>query len=112
LIFGHGAPNIPNGELEILASDNSVLGTGGTDGAGNFISNGMGIPVTPLTGGQKIFAADLQHGVSGPQVIVLGSGQVPDLNVWGAGFLGLSLLVVTAVRLRRAARTATAQSQG
>jgi len=104
LVFGHGAPNIPIGQLEILlASDDSVLGTGGTDGAGNFINGSRtGIPVTALTAGETIFAADMQHGVNGPQVVVLG-GQVPDLNAWGAACLGLSLLILTTVRLRRAA---------
>jgi hypothetical protein len=106
MVFGHGAPNVPIGQLEILASDNSVLGTGGTDDAGNFIHDGgIGIPVTALTAGEKIFAVDMQHGVNGPQVIVLG-GQVPDLNRWGAAGLGLSLLILTALRLRRAAAKA------
>src|SRR5262249_53330162 len=92
--FGHGAPNIPNPQLEIWSAgangiaengggDDVRLGTGGTDAAGNF-DVALSRALVP---GDRIYPIDRQHQLVGP-VVVVASGQVPDLNVWGAGLLG------------------------
>lgn len=82
-----------------------VLGQGGTDAAGTFTDGANGIAVSPpLFGGEKVFAVDLQHNVAGRVVGVLSTGQIPDLNAWGATLLAAALLTAIAVRLRPASR--------
>jgi len=105
-VFGHGAPNIPEGSLEIckgtLGVCNEVLGTGGTDASGNFVQGGVtGIGISqPLAAGDEIFAVDLQHSITGPPVKVLPSAPIPDVNSWGAGVLAVVLLIALALRSR------------
>lgn len=79
--------------------DDVLIGTGGTDGAGNFNDGSNGISVIALTADEKIFAIDRQNEVIGPVVAVRAAGQVPDLNAWGAGGLILTLLVTLGRRL-------------
>jgi len=115
-VFGRGAPNIaapllkicsagPNGIPEGCGGDDVVLGAGGTDAAGNFTDGAKGIGVSaPLTGGERLFAVDMQHGITGRTVMVLSTGQIPDLSRWGAMLLGLALLTAIVVRVQRVSR--------
>jgi hypothetical protein len=115
-VFGRGATNVPSPQIEICSTgangipeactgDDVVLGQGGTDTAGKFADGANGIAISPpLFGGEKIFAVDLQHDVAGRVVGVFSTGQIPDLNAWGATLLGVALLTAIAVRLRPASR--------
>jgi len=113
-VFGHGAPNIPSPLLEIWSAgpngipeggggDDQLIGTGGTDAGGNFTDGQAGIGLTrALIVGERVYAIDRLNGLVGPPVLVQGA-QIPDLNPWGAGLLGLSLALAIAVTVRRSA---------
>jgi hypothetical protein len=109
-VSGHGAPNIPEPQLAICSAGvggtpgNCVetLGSGGTNGAGNFAQGGVsGISLNrALIAGEVIFAVDLQHGVTGPPVTVQAGAPIPDVTPWGAAALAVALLFAIAVRMR------------
>ncbi len=116
-VFGIGAPDIPEPQLEICSagpngipegcapgSDDVFLGAGGTNGAGNFEQGGSaGIGLNRgLIAGEMVFAIDLQHGLNGPAVPVKPTPPIPDVNPWGAAALATALLIAIATRLRLA----------
>jgi hypothetical protein len=111
-VAGHGALNIPEPQLEICSAGvggtpgNCVetIGTGGTNGLGNFAQGGVsGIGLNrPLIAGEVIFAVDLQHGVTGPPVTVQAGAPIPDVTPWGAAMLAVALLIAIALRMRLA----------
>jgi hypothetical protein len=106
-VFGNGAPNVPQGSLRIFAvgpngspdgcsGDDEPLGTGGTDGSGNFNDGSNGIGLTrALVGGDRIFPCDTANGLVGAPVLVPlpPPAQIPTLTEVGAAALA-SLLVI------------------
>jgi hypothetical protein len=94
-VFGSGAANLPAPRIEIVAENGGqVIGTGGTNGSGAFVSDGPGIGLTrALVSGERIFARDTLNGLSGP-VVTVGPQpptQIPALDQHGAMALGLLL---------------------
>ncbi len=81
-----------------------LLGSGGTDGSGNFVQGGvLGIVLSqPLVEGEKIFAVDTRTGLSSPLVTVQPAPVIPDVSPWGAATLTGLLLLAILVRLRAA----------
>jgi hypothetical protein len=77
-----------------------LIGTGGVDGAGNFLVN-----VTQLRAGERIYPRDTCNPGApiGPAVVVQSVGQIPDLSIWGAALLACALVLAAAVRLQRVA---------
>jgi hypothetical protein len=108
LVSGQAAPNItapnlqicavgPNGTPDDCAGDDVLLGSGGTDAAGNF-----SISVSPaLQVGEKIFAFDAQHNIDGPPVTVRSAAMAPAVGPMGLLALLVSLLLVASLRLGR-----------
>lgn len=103
-----GAPNPTPGNNCITIFDcapgtcndgsDTAIGTGSVDGAGNFV-----IDVSPpLVANQQIYATDTCNGVTGPDVLVRSTGQIPDVTPWGAALLAAALLIAMAVRVRLA----------
>lgn len=88
-IFGHGAADVPCGQLEIWSAgpnhipqggtdDDALLGAGCTDAQGNFHdSPGIGLS-QPVIPGEVLFAVDRQNGFSGPPVTVSTTAPPPD----------------------------------
>jgi hypothetical protein len=100
-VFGAGAANVPCGLLQIYdARSLTILGTGCTDGAGNFTSSpGIGL-VRPLQGGDILYAFDAAHGIKGPLRAVAVRQTVPLLGYAGllALLAGLSTIGVRVAR--------------
>jgi hypothetical protein len=105
-VFGVGIPNIPPPLLEVWSAglngvpeggtgDDRLLGTGGTDGAGNFQSSpGIGLS-RPLAQGEVIFAVDVQHELTGPvQVVPARTAAAPPLSAGTTCALGVGLLIL------------------
>ena len=81
-VFGHGAANIPCGQVQIWSAgpnglpeggtdDDELLGNGCTDAQGNFHdSPGIGLS-RPVMPGEVLFAIDRQNNFSGPPVTVV-----------------------------------------
>lgn len=94
-VFGSGAANVPAPRIEIVAENGGqVIGSGGTNGSGAFVSDGPGIGLTrALVSGERIFARDTLNGLDGP-VVTVGPQpptQIPALDQHGAMALGLLL---------------------
>lgn len=94
-VFGNGAGNVPAPQIEIVAENGGqVIGTGGTNGAGAFVSDGSGIGLTrALVAGERIFARDTLNGVTGP-VVTVGPQpptQIPALDPTGTLLMGVLL---------------------
>jgi hypothetical protein len=111
-VSGHGAPNVPEPQLKICSAGVGgtpgdcveTLGTGGTNGVGNFSKGGVsGIGLNrALIAGEGVFAVD-EHGVTplpGPPVTVQAGAPIPDVTPWGAAMLAGALLIAIALRMR------------
>ena len=83
-------------------TDDILLGSGGTNSAGNFVQGlSTGIVLSrPLVEGEKIFAIDTQNNLTGPAVQVRPAPGIPDVNSWGAATLAVALLFALLTRLR------------
>jgi hypothetical protein len=115
-VFGRGAPNLPPGSILICgvgpnrrfdncAFDDMVLGSGGTDAAGNLISSPAGIAVSPpLQLGNSVCVFDAMNGMAG-RCLQVGATPVPvpapALSWPGLALVLLTLLELARVRLRR-----------
>ncbi len=83
-----GTPNIPapflqiwssgpNGAAENGTNDDELLGVGGTDASGEFVSS-PGIAIDrPLRAGEMVYALDLANGLTGPAALVTGPPALP-----------------------------------
>jgi hypothetical protein len=86
--------------------DDTLIGTGHTDAAGNFNDGQSGIGVSPaLVSGEKIFAFDADHSIAGPIVTVpppaptpTPQTNVPAVSPWGAALLAASLGLALGLR--------------
>ncbi len=113
-VFGLGTPNAKPGDscIEIFAVgpnkvpddppgsvDDELIGTGGTDAAGNFVdaSEAAGIALVHPLGGDRIFAFDACNGLRGATVPV--RGQAPALSPTLLMFVAGILAVLGFVRL-------------
>jgi len=109
-VFGSGAANLAAPGIEIVAENGEVLGTGGTNAAGVFTDGASGIGLSrELIPGERIFPRDVVNGLTGPVVIVgpRPPTQIPTLDQFGAGALGLLIAGALLWQLRAFARRAS-----
>jgi Uma2 family endonuclease len=115
-VFGHGAPNIPpplleiwwvghNGLIDGGMNDDILLGTGGTNALGEFESSpGIGLSQS-LIPGERIFAIDREHDLTGPIAEVGAPAPVPILGRSAQTVLMGVLFVLGLYGIRRLRRT-------
>ena len=102
LVGANGTPDSPPGSV-----DYELLGTGGTDAAGNFVdlSDMPGIPLSrPLGIGDRIFAYDVCEALTGAAVAAL--VPAPVVSAAGLGAVVGVLLIVALIGLTRSRRHA------